>query len=69
MSLGAHNEERRREMELRLAVLATMPLPERPLTQAELGELCGCSGSNIALIEQTALKKLRRMLKKSGFRE
>lgn len=55
----------RGQIDLMLEILATL-LDGVPveLTQGELAEICGCSQAMIYTIEKTALRKLRRAMRK-----
>lgn len=49
-------------IDLGLAVLGVVNSERRPLTLAEIAEVCGCHRSRIAQIEQEAMRKLRGLL-------
>jgi DNA-directed RNA polymerase specialized sigma24 family protein len=53
-------DERRREIELGLAVLATVRQRGETLNTVELAEICGCSSTTIENIERRAMEKLRK---------
>ena len=63
------SKQSRADLALALAVLATIPAPKCGLSQFQLAELCGCSRNAIWMIEDKALKKLRRLAKHSELKE
>lgn len=54
--------ERRQSIDLGLALLSLACKPGVPITQEDIAAWCGCSRGYIHLVEQAALRKLRRSL-------
>jgi hypothetical protein len=52
-----------------LLMLVATTSPERPWTHREIAYVCGCSRTNIWLIEQAAWRKIKRELRRRGFRD
>ncbi|MGO8765216.1 MAG: hypothetical protein ACLQSR_08800 [Limisphaerales bacterium] len=52
------------EIDCALAVLSTLVSPGERLSVRTIAEICGCSQTAIHLIEQGALRKLRRQLRR-----
>lgn len=52
----------KRDIDLGLAVLGVVNVERRPLSFAEIAEVCGCHRSRIEQIEKQALRKLRGFL-------
>lgn len=49
-------------IDLGLAILSAIALPDVRYTLAEIAAFCGCSSNAIYLIEQRALRKLKRRM-------
>lgn len=54
--------ERETRIDLGLAIARCHARPGERMTREVLAEFCGCTDSYIFLIEQTALRKLRKLL-------
>jgi hypothetical protein len=52
-----------KDIDCALEILATMVYPGERLSIRTIAEVCGCSQTAIHLIEQAALRKLRRRLR------
>jgi hypothetical protein len=59
-------DERRARIDLGLAISATYAKRGEPLTRKFIAAFCDCTESNIASIEQEALKKLYRRIAYTG---
>jgi DNA-directed RNA polymerase sigma subunit (sigma70/sigma32) len=52
-----------KDIDCALQVLATMVSPGERLSVRTIADICGCSQTAIHLIEQSALRKLRKRLR------
>ena len=58
-------QERTKQVDLSLAVLECLAVKGEPMTQRQIGEVCGVSHGAIQSIERRAVKNLIREIKKA----
>ena len=60
----AEKEQRRRGIELGLAVIAAIRQPGETLNLADMAEVCGCSKTTMENLYHAAIAKMKRAAKK-----